>query len=357
MLLSPYDLGVPGGVQGQVRAMALELQRRGRSVSVVAAGDGADPVLRGAGIQVTGFGNVLGVRANGSVAPISLSPAASRQAREFISSQPNCVVHLHEPVTPTLGWSTLRRYTGGMVGTFHRSGVDALYRATGPLLRRLVRHLDVSVAVSNAAASTARATLGIEPEVLFNGIDLEAAAAAKPWPTSGPTVLFLGRDEPRKGRQVLLEAARQLDSSVTIWLTGDPPDEASDGGAALEWLGVIDEEEKLRRLRAADVLCAPSLGGESFGMVLLEGLAADCTVVASDIDGYRQALGGQGMLAPPSDPVALAATLRTALAQRATRSPWAGVDYARQWSMETLMDSYEAFYEQAALHQRGASRH
>jgi len=348
LLVSPYDLSVPGGVQGQVRSMAIELHRRGRDVVVATPGDRRDSELEKLGIEVHAFGTVRKFRSNGSVAPISLSIRGAHQLRDLAMSLTRHVVHMHEPVTPTFSWSLLRQRDLAQLATFHRSGVDALYRASGPFLRRLLRHLDGAVAVSDAAAQTAFATLGISTQVLFNGIDVAAQETVTPWPTTGPTILFLGRDEPRKGRQVLLDAARLLDPSTTVWLTGEAPSDVEQPGARLEWLGVISEEEKRRRLAGADILCAPSLGGESFGMVLLEGLAARCRVIASDIDGYRQALGDCGRLVPPHDAGVLAAALREELDSVGLFDSERGWQRALDWSMSKLMDSYEELYERAA---------
>lgn len=347
MVLSPYDLSVPGGVQGQVIAMALELSRRGRTVLVASPGQGSDQELSAAGVAEVRIGRVRRFPANGSVAPLSLSFSASAAIRRRAVAQ-GLVVHLHEPVTPVFGWSCFGAHELAKVATFHRAGLDWLYRAAGPSLAPRARRLDAAVAVSPAAAATVKATLKIDCEVLFNGLDLAPLATATPWETTGPTVLFIGRDEPRKGRAVLLEAALLLDSAVTLWCTGVAPHGwVQGGGARVEWLGVISEEEKRRRLVAADVLCAPSLGGESFGIVLLEGLAAGCSVVASDIDGYRQALDGHGLLTPPRDPVQLAATITAALSG-AGPDRTLGASHAQAWSMSSLMDRYEQLYEAAA---------
>lgn len=346
LLVSPYDLSVPGGVQGQAVAMALELRRRGRRVALAAPGPVELDELVEAGVLLRSAGPVRFLPANGSVAPVGLSPSGSRQLRRWAASHGPFVAHLHEPATPVTAWSLLRHHEGGLVGTFHRSGVDAIYRRAAPLLRCLLSRLDEPVAVSDAAAATALAGTGLVCDVLFNGIDVDEAAAAPPWPSGPKTILFIGRDEPRKGRQVLLDSAALLEGDVTIWLTGEAPDATPGTGARLEWLGRISEQEKRARLAGAAVLCAPSLGGESFGMVLLEGLAAGCTVVASDIDGYREALGGHGVLVPPSDPVALAEALRGALASPSL--PEAGLAHARRWSIFALMDAYEERYERAA---------
>ena len=348
MLLSPYDLSVPGGVQGQVIAMAEELARRGRRVVVAAPGQGSVPALAGAGVEEVRRGRVRRFTANGSVAPISLSISASQAVRRRAEDE-RFIVHLHEPATPVFGWQLLASSELGLVATFHRSGVDSLYSLAGPLLSRRCRHLGASAAVSEAAAATAHSALGVSPEILFNGLNLDDIDTATPWTTNGPTVLFIGRDEPRKGRAVLLEAAAHLEPTVTIWLTGGAPRGWAQGpGARLEWLGIISEAEKNARLRGADVLCAPSLGGESFGIVLLEGLAGGAAVVASDIDGYRQALSGHGVLFEPGNSSALAAALAAAL-RGGGPDKAAGQAQALGGAMRSLVDSYEALYERAEL--------
>ena len=346
LLLSPYDLSVPGGVQGQVVAMAVELARRNRRVVVAAPGEGSDATLASQGIEELRVGRVHQFKANGSIAPITLSLAASQTVRRRAEAE-GFLVHVHEPATPVLGWQSLASSKLALVATFHRSGVDPLYRIAGPVLARRCRRLAATAAVSHAAAATAHSTLGVSPEILFNGLNLDVIEQATPWASRGPTVFFIGRDEPRKGRSVLLDAATSLEARVTIWLTGVAPVGWTQGpGARLEWLGVISEEEKNARLQSADVLCAPSLGGESFGIVLLEGLAAGASVVASDIDGYRQALGGHGLLFEPGNAEALASGLEQALSGRGPDKV-AGQAHAERWSIRSLMDSYEALYESA----------
>ena len=345
-LISPYDLAVPGGVQAQVRAISSGLVRRGCDVVVVSPGERTDDSLAAAGVEHLVGGRTLQIGANGSVAPITLSLLAARRAAGALEDRALDVVHLHEPLTPTLGYSILRRHATPLVGTFHRSGVDLLYRSAGRFLQRMIGNLDEVVAVSDAAAATARQTCAVDPAILFNGFDIDAHQNALPVMNEGPTILFLGRDEPRKGRQVLIEAARYLDPSVTIELTGEPAP-VPQGGAQLQFLGTISEDEKLRRLLGADVLCAPSLGGESFGMVLIEGLASSCRIVASDIDGYRQALHGHGLLARPGDPKALAVALSESLAMTDAEDLTKGLAHAQHWSIDALVDEYLSVYERA----------
>jgi phosphatidylinositol alpha-mannosyltransferase len=199
---------------------------------------------------------------------------------------------------------------------------------------------------------------------------------AEPWPTERPTVLFLGRHEERKGLQVLLEAFGHLTATLgdgrvrpVLWIAGDGPQtealrrgypESSD----VVWLGVLSEQEKVRRLAAADVLCAPSLGGESFGMIIVEAMAARTPVVASDIDGYRAAAGGCAVLVPPGEQTALAvaltgvlggelAVLGPAVDGRDTgpRRRWldTAAQRADQWSMDRLAQWYVGLYRRAMV--------
>ena len=373
-LVCPYSLSRPGGVQGQVLGLARSLGRLGHDVTVFAPTDSPDDAPDG--LPFVDTGHSLSVRANGSVAPVSLSPSAAvRALRQLRALQPD-VVHVHEPFAPGLPYALLAvRHLPPLVATFHRAGGSHLYTLASPVTRPLSRRIAVRCAVSEAAAATATAALGGTFEVLFNGIETDRFEGVEPWPTEGPTVMFLGRHEERKGLAVLLEAwnrvldgpDRHLGDTPTpvLWVAGDGPETAAlrrrfPPSAAVRWLGVIDEEEKVRRLVAADVLAAPALGGESFGMVLLEAMAARTVVVASDIDGYRDAAGGRAVLSPPGDPAALATALRGVLDGDLAggadgRRSWldAGFERARRWSMSDLAVRYGALYDSAVV--RGGS--
>lgn len=341
----PYGLAVPGGVQEQVRAIASQMALRGHSVTVLSPG-GDDGALDGSGVESRSVGRCITVPANGSRALVSLSLGAASAAARQLRRERIDLVHLHEPLAPVLGWPMMGSRAFPTVATYHRSGADLLYRLAGAALGRRARRVDRSFAVSAAAARTAREMVGVESDLAFNGIDIEQHQQVEPWPTAGATVLFVGRDEPRKGRQVLLEAARHLSEDVTVWSTGDPPRGWRQAdGAQVEFLGRIGDEEKRRRVKAADLLCAPSLGGESFGIVLLEAMAAGTPVVCSDIDGYRQVVDGAGSLVPPGDPGALARAIGAHLATGGDPAPSA-LARARDFSMAALCDLYEAAYEE-----------
>jgi phosphatidylinositol alpha-mannosyltransferase len=241
-----------------------------------------------------------------------------------------------------------------MIGTFHAAGDSTSYKLLNPFVRWVAGNLELRCAVSPDAAALAERYLGGRYDLLFNGIELERYQAGQPLKPSGPTVFFCGRHEPRKGLEILLEAMRELPAEVRLWVASDGPDTARlqaayAGDPRVEWLGRLSEAEKIARLQGATVYCAPALGGESFGVVLLEAMAAGTPVVASDIPGYRNvaAPGGDALMVPPGDPSALAAALGRVLADEALAEYLraAGTQRARSFSMSKLADLYLARYE------------
>lgn len=358
-LVSPYALSVPGGVQAQVRAMARELDSRGVSVTVCSPG-APDEVLGALGIAHIAVGAVLPVPANGSRAPITLSPRASRTFASIAATLRGGVVHVHEPFAPVAAYGLLCAHRRPIVATFHRGGGGPAYLAGKPVFRLLARSLDDAVAVSDYAAATIAAATGIHPDVLFNGIDVEVIASAAPHPTSAPTIVFVGRHEERKGLGVLLDALSRVEQPIECWVLGQGPRTESlqrryGSDRRIAWLGAVTDAEKFARLRGADVLCVPSLGGESFGLVPLEGMAARTAVVATDIDGYREATAGYARLVPPNDPAALAVALREAFERPATKATLdAAAAHAAGWSMASLVERYLVRYERAAKRFAGA---
>jgi phosphatidyl-myo-inositol alpha-mannosyltransferase len=359
-LVSPYALSVPGGVQTQVRAMARDLARRGVDVVVCSPGP-PDRALTSLGIAHAAAGEVRSIRANGSRAPLTLSRAASRTFASVVATLRDGVVHVHEPFAPVAAYDLLREHRRPTVGTFHRGGGGPAYVAGAGLIRRLRRGLDVTAAVSQHAAETIGGRAGPRPEVLFNGVEVDLIDAAAPAPTRAPTVLFVGRHEARKGLGVLLEAVRRIELPIDCWVLGEGPQTASlrqrfSTDQRIQWLGARDDDEKHARLRGADVLCVPSLGGESFGLVPLEGMAARTAVVASDIPGYRESTGGHAILVAPDDADALADALRAAIERPATdRALDEARTYAERWSVHALVERYMELYARAAS--RFASSH
>lgn len=358
-LVSPYSLSLPGGVQGQVLGLAKALRGLGHQVRVLGPCDGAPPE-----VGIIPLGKSVPTAANGSMAPIAPDPSCALRTIAALRDEQFDVVHLHEPIAPGCTFTTLVCSGAPMVGTFHAAGTSAAYRWLAPLTCWLAGRLTVRCAVSEDARDLALASLGGHYEMLHNGIDVERFAKAVPWPTTGPTVLFLSRHEARKGLDVLVAALPLLPAHARVWVASDGPDTArlqaaTAGDERVEWLGRIDENEKIRRLRGAHVLCAPSLRGESFGMILLEAMAAETPIVASDLPGYRNVIGPKGaceasgdaaaLLVPPGDAPALGAALGRVLGDPdlAAALAVAGGARAATFSMDRLAERYLALYRAA----------
>jgi phosphatidylinositol alpha-mannosyltransferase len=252
-----------------------------------------------------------------------------------------------------------------VVGTFHRAGDSLGYSFFKPYVRWLVRRIDIRCAVSPDALDTAQRALGGHYELLFNGIEVERFAKAVPHPSDSSahdrTIFFVGRHEERKGLAVLLGALRHLPGDVRLWVGGvGPQTEAlrSRHGAdpRVEWLGRLSDAEVASRLAGADVFCAPSLGGESFGVVLLEAMAAGTAVVASSLDGYRNVAtdGVDALLTPPGDADALGATLLRVLSDQPLyeRLVAAGEQRAQGFSMARLAEEYLDRYQRLVAEDR-----
>lgn len=348
-LVCPYSLSLPGGVQGQVLGLARSLRSLGHEVRVLGPCDGPPPDA-----GVTPLGMCVPLAANGSVAPIAPDlPCALRTIRA-LRDEGFDVVHLHEPLVPGPCMTAAVVASAPLVGTFHAAGESAAYRyAPGPL-RWLAGRLALRTAVSSDAVQLAASHLGGTYLQTFNGVEVDRFAKATPWPTEAPTVLFVGRHEERKGLAVLLAALPHLPADVRVWVAGDGPDTAALRRSVaeddrVEWLGRIDDEERNSRLRGADAFCAPSLRGESFGVVLLEAMAAGTPVVASDLPGYANVArpGREGLLVAPGDPVALGAALSRVLGDRrlATELEEAGAVRADELSMDALAARYLELYD------------
>lgn len=354
-LISPYALSVFGGVQEQVLAMSRELERRGREVLIVSP-DASDQRAWDTPAQVLRFGRLLSLPANGSRAPLTLSWRASRDARRAVGSFAPDVVHFHEPFAPLIGWATLRSHRCAQLATFHRSGAGPAFTYTRPLLRSLARHIDVAVAVSEPAASTIRKATGVEARVLFNGFETERFRST-PRVRDGEVVLVtVGRLEGRKGTAHAIEAVRGHNTRhLEKWrlvVIGDGPERARLETLAAHdpmilFTGAVDDATKRGWLRRANALLAPATRGESFGLVLLEAMASETAVVASDISGYREAAGEHAVLFEPASAKGLERAVERALAGETAEGVASARRYAERWSMRQLVDEYEKLYEVA----------
>ncbi len=348
-LVCPYSLTSPGGVQGQVLAQARTLRALGHEARVLAPCDGPPPDA-----GVTPLGNSVPFAGNGSVAQLAPDPACILRTVRALRDEDFDVVHLHEPFCPGPTLVALAFSDAPLVGTFHRAGLGASYVVLRPFATRLARRLAVRCAVSQDARDTAAQALGGTYELLSNGIEVERFTKATPWPTVGPTILFVGRHEPRKGLRTLVDAMASLPPDVRLWVAGEGSQTSelqarTVGDQRIEWLGRLDDGEVASRMRGADVLCAPSLHGESFGVVLLEGMAASTPVVASDLPGYRNVALPElhALLVAPGDAGALAIALRRVLddAVLAASLVEAGEARAAELSMERLAERYLGLYD------------
>lgn len=355
----PYSLSQPGGVQSQVLGLARSLSRRGHQVTVIGPADGPVPLFA-ADVGIVTTGPTVSIEANGSLAPISIRVSSARKALSSVAAGAFEVLHLHEPLVPGPTMACLIACRSPMVATFHLAGTSASYRYLRPVVRHWVTHLALRCCVSDAARQTAEVALGGTYTVLFNGVDIERferVSRKSRVPGTGGVIAFIGRHEERKGLAVLLDAFRRLRSSTSmetsvLRIAGEGPQTEAltrrySDVAGIEWLGRIDDDAVASAMAGADIVCAPSLGGESFGIVLVEAMAAGAAVVASDIPGYRApSAHGAAVLVPPGDPGALAAALEGILtdAARARELIEAGHRRARDFSMEALAGAYEGIY-------------
>lgn len=343
-LVCPYSLTLPGGVQGQVLGLARALRAQGHQARVLGPCDGAPPEP-----GVTPLGPSVPLAANGSVAPIAPGPACALRTMSALHDEGFDIVHLHEPLVPGPCMTSAVMANAPLVGTFHAAGTSASYRWGRWPLGWLANRLDLRCAVSRGAASMAGDHLGGSYELLPNGVEVERLSMAAPWPSDGPTILFVGRHEQRKGLAVLVEAMAWLGADARLWVAGGGPETerlraATVHDPRISWLGRIDDGERAARLRGADVVCAPSLGGESFGVVLLEAMAAGTAIVASDLPGYAEVARAQreAVLVPPGDATALAVALRRVLTDDGLSQALVGAGAARaeELSMARLAARY-----------------
>lgn len=346
-MICPYSLTVPGGVQAQVLGLARTLRNRGHEVRVLGPCDGPPPAP-----FVTPLGNSLPTGINGSVAPLAPDVSAALRTIRALNDEAFDVLHLHEPLAPGACQTSLFIKLAPVVGTFHTAGDSAPYRVLRSPLAKLMERIDIRVAVSKDARELVVRYFGGDYRVLFNGIEVESFAPVGERQRER-VVFFVGRHEERKGLGVLLKAMSSLPDDVGLWIASDGPQTpdlraayGSDG--RITWLGRISDEEKIDRLRRCAAFCAPSLHGESFGVVLLEAMAAGAPVVASNLDGYRNVATNEvdALLTPPGDPDALGKALARVLGEPALVAGLveAGHRRAEAHSMQRLAAEYERLY-------------
>ena len=357
----PYSFDVHGGVQSHVLQLAEVMRERGHYVSVLAP---SSPRVELPDYVVSG-GRALPVPYNGSVARLRFGPATHRMVKRWLADGEFDVLHLHEPNAPSLSLLALMIADGPIVATFHTSTTKSLSLSVFQgILRPWNEKIMGRIAVSDLARRWQIEALGSDAVQIPNGVNVASLASAPllpGYPRSGKTVLFLGRfDEPRKGMSVLLDALPALverfgEIELLIVGRGDEDDlreQAGELAGHLKFLGQVDDTQKASALRSADVYCAPNTGGESFGIVLVEAMAAGTAVVASDLDAFRRVLEGgrAGRLVPVEDPVALAEALITVLADDTVQADYvaAAAEAVRQYDWQVVADDILLVYETVA---------
>ncbi len=359
-MVCPYSFDVPGGVQSHVLQLAEVMRARGHQVSVLA------PTSPGLHVALPDYvvsgGRALPIPYNGSVARLRFGPATHRKVKRWLADGEFDVLHLHEPNAPSLSMLALAVAEGPIVATFHASTTKSLTLSVFQgILRPFHEKIVGRIAVSDLARRWQMEALGSDAVEIPNGVDVSTFANApvlQGYPRPDKTVLFLGRfDERRKGMEVLLRALPALverfpDVQVLIVGRGDGDELCEEAGPLaknLRFLGQVDDDEKASAMRSADVYCAPNTGGESFGVVIVEAMAAGTPVVASDLDAFRRVLrdGEAGRLVPVDDDAALAEALIDLLGDDALRARYVEVSNAAvrryDWSVvaQQIMRVYE----------------
>ena len=343
-LVSPYDLGKLGGVQSQVLHLAEWLRDDGHTTVVLGPGKGPPNTIS--------LGPATVINVNGAAAPIRLDPRVGTQLQDYAGDSD--VVHVHEPLMPMVGAASARIRGPALVGTFHADPSPAArwaYRLGGPAARTLLRRYDVMTAVSPVAAGAlpSQVTTTIVP----NGIDVGAYS-----PSAGDPmrVVFLGRDDPRKGLDVLLAAWPAVRAQIPDACLDVVGARRDDSSAGVHFHGPVSEGVKRTQLAQAAIFCAPNLGGESFGIILAEAMASRCAIVASALPSFTHVVGDAGILVKPGDPDGLGRAIvrllrdtgRTATLQRA------GAERVQRYDRRSVVDGYLDVYARAIMRRRVA---
>ena len=376
-LVSPYDYAYPGGVTEHISHLNAQFRSMGHEVRILAPSSQPEEELPHEYLYRVGK-TIVKVPMNASVARISLSLTLSRQVKEILAKERFDVVHLHEPLAPALPITVLRHSRTVNVGTFHtyrRSHFAYLYGK--PLLKRYFNRLQGRIAVSDAARELISRYFPSQYRIIPNGIDMKLfQSALPPFPDLDDgmlNVLFVGRLEKRKGLTYLLQALQTVQESgahrVRLIVVGafaeaqraEYEKKAVQLGLSnVVFVGFVSREEKVRYYKSCHVFCAPSTGGESQGIVLLEAMAAGKPVVASNIEGYRGVLEGTGagVLVPPENDKALAHALMQFLDHETLREEAGarGLQAAQSYSWEKIATQLIAFYEESIANKAPRSR-
>lgn len=363
-LVCPYSMDIPGGVQAHVSDLARVLLDLGHEVSVLAPGDDE----AGHPDYVVPAGRSVGIPYNGSVARLSFGPVSYTRVRRWIRAGDFDVLHVHEPVAPSLSLLATMVADGPIVATFHTSNERSrMLLAFQPILQPFLEKISGRIAVSELARRVQVEHLDGDAVIVPNGVHVDFFADAEPlpgYPRTGGTIGFVGRfDEPRKGMPDLLQAMDFLlpshpDLRLLVAGTGDAEELLSDAGARIAphivHLGRLSDADKARMLRSVDVYVAPNTGGESFGIILTEAMSARTPVVATDLEAFRRVLadGVAGELVPVHQPRAMAAAISALLGDPERREALAAEGFAavRAYDWRTVAATIIKVYETVIAH-------
>jgi phosphatidyl-myo-inositol alpha-mannosyltransferase len=368
-LVTPYIYPLPGGVNGHVEYLYQNLIARGHDVRIISSAHGPQRQSEGDVIRL-GYG--FSVPANGSVGTLTFSPRYGALVREMLDQERFDVLHFHEPFVPFLSLVLLRQSQSINVATFHAyAGWSPAYEFGKRMLGRFARRLHGRIAVSAAARHFIDRYFPGDYKVIPNGVDLRRFAEAQPfarWRDGTLNIFYVGRFESRKGLLYLLKAYRVLRKrgyDCRLLVAGAGPQErevrryiATRRLRGVELLGRISDEDKARYFATCDVYVSPATGQESFGIVLLEAMAAGAPIVCSDIHGYKGVVrrNEQALLVPPRNVPALTEAIARVLddAEMRARMSASGRDRAVQFSWENItakVDDYYSFViRRAAAH-------
>ncbi|MDQ6849537.1 MAG: glycosyltransferase family 4 protein [Actinomycetota bacterium] len=361
-IVCPYSWDIPGGVQAHVRDLAEQLIVLGHAVSVLAPGDEDSPGLPP---YVVTAGKAVPIPYNGSVARLQFGVVSAARVRRWLRDGAFDVVHVHEPAPPSLSLLTCMIHDGPLVATFHVATARSRFLAMfDSVLQPFLEKLSGRIAVSPAARNVIVEHLDADAVVIPNGVAIARFASAAPlpgYPREGGTIGFIGRyDEPRKGMDVLVDALDRLVAhrpGLRLLVAGRGEADAflarlpTRVAARIDMLVQVSDADKARMLRSVDVYCASNTGQESFGVILLEAMAAGTAIVASDLEAFRRVLdgGAAGALFPAGDGVALAATLSATLDDPELRAKLAaaGVRAVRPYDWTVVAQAILRVYELA----------
>ncbi len=358
-LVTPYVYPVPGGVNQHVRYLYENLRLRGHDVRILTSSHGLQRASQG---DVLRIGKGFSMPTNGSVGTITLSPRYVSQVSDVLERERFDLLHFHEPFVPFLSLIVLRQSTSVNVATFHAfGGFSPAYEFGSRVMGSYAGRLHGRIAVSAAARHFIDRFFPGDYRVIPNGVDTERFHRAVPiarWQDGTKNLLFVGRHEPRKGLLDLLKAYRILRKTgckCRLLVVGTGPQEREArryvmtrklGG--VEFLGRVSDDEKAQLFKTADVYVSPATGGESFGIVLLEAMAAGTPIVCSDIHGYKGVVrrGREGILVPPRKPKAIAAGIAQLLADEDLRLRMAdnGLVRAEEFSWERVTARVDDYY-------------